>query len=48
VRIVASKLTPYSKQLKVKIPYVAGDVVGSKRLSERLAAAMPNVKLAPH
>ena len=32
----------------MRIPYVAGDVVGINRPSERLAAASENVMLAPH
>jgi hypothetical protein len=30
------------------MPYVTGDSVGIQRLNERVAAAMPKVRLAPH
>ncbi len=45
---VARKLTAKITQLSVRIPYVAGEVVGSSPPSERLAAASENLTLAPH
>jgi hypothetical protein len=35
-------------QVTVKIKYVTGDSVGSQRLSDRLAAAIPKFMFAPH
>jgi hypothetical protein len=46
--MVQSKLAAYSKQLKLRIPYVTGEVIGINFSSERLAAARENVMLAPH
>jgi hypothetical protein len=45
---VSNRLTTNSRQLIERIPYVAGDVAGIQRPSERLAAAIENVMLAPH
>jgi hypothetical protein len=45
---VAKKLTPYRMQQRARMPYVTGEVIGTNRASDRLAAERPNVALAPH
>jgi hypothetical protein len=46
--IVITKDSAYITQQIARMAYVAGEVCGIQRLSERLAAASEKVVLAPH
>jgi hypothetical protein len=46
--MVIRRLAPKITQLRLRIPYVAGEAAGSSFPIDRLAAAIEKVMLAPH